>query len=72
MVDPQNLNNISLHSIGHDEGPLGDDELTCARDDPSADCKEVTVRCVQNVKDDLSLCNVGSKRVQVFDCFGRP
>ena len=32
MIDAQNLNDISLQSIGDDEGRLGDDELTCARD----------------------------------------
>ena len=32
MINAQNLNDISLQSIGDDEGRLGNDELTCARD----------------------------------------
>ena len=32
MIDAQNLNDISLQPTGHDEGRLGDDELTCAGD----------------------------------------
>ena len=32
MIDAQDLNDISLQSIGHDEGRLGDDELTRAKD----------------------------------------
>ena len=47
MIDAQNLNDISLQSIWDDEGRLGDDELTCARDaaGASADCPAVIVRC---------------------------
>jgi hypothetical protein len=32
LINVQNLNDISLQSIGNDEGRLGDDEFTCAGD----------------------------------------
>ena len=80
VIDAQNLNDISLQSIRDDEGCLGNDELTCARDAAGAPhlriVRQELFEAMRDVKRDRSrggrvvLRNVGPKRIQVFDCLG--
>jgi hypothetical protein len=80
VIDAQYLNDISLQSIGDNEGRLGDDELARARDAAGAPDLRIVGKelfdIVYDVKHDplrddgVVFRDIGLKRTQVFDCLG--